>query len=144
MKMEKLVEKRSGERKKFIFHRLVTMIIPRKFHFTFTLFLRNSVMDQRDILLWSKKKDRMTDFDFDIGCEATNKDTSFCHLLLLKKVRSFYTSSYSTESSRNLVVGRLHDADQRGDEAHLHGTLAAFDLCQFLKDVLSQGRHHRV
>lgn len=53
-------------------------------------------------------------------------------------------STHSTESSGNLVGGCLHDADQRGDETHLHGALAAFDLSQFLKDVLSQGRHHRV
>lgn len=53
-------------------------------------------------------------------------------------------STYSTKSSGDLVGGSLHDADQRGDETHLHGALAAFDLCQLLKDVLSQGRHHRV
>lgn len=53
-------------------------------------------------------------------------------------------STYSTESRGNLVGGSLHDADQRWDETHLHGALAAFDLGQFLEDVLSQGRHHRV
>lgn len=53
-------------------------------------------------------------------------------------------TTYSTESRGNLVGGSLHDADQCGDEAHLHGALAAFDLCQFLKDILSQGRHHGV
>lgn len=52
--------------------------------------------------------------------------------------------THGTESRGDLVGGGLHDADQRGDETHLHGALAAFDLCQLLKDVLSQGRHDGV
>lgn len=52
--------------------------------------------------------------------------------------------TYGTQSRGNLVRRCLHDADQCGDETHLHGALAAFDLSQFFKDVLSQGRHHRV
>ena len=53
-------------------------------------------------------------------------------------------TTYSAESRWDLVGRSLHDADQRGDETHLHGALAAFDLSQLLKDVLSQRRHHRV
>lgn len=52
--------------------------------------------------------------------------------------------SYSTESRGDLVGGSLHDADERGDETHLHGALASFNLGQFLEDVLGQRSHHRV
>lgn len=55
-----------------------------------------------------------------------------------------FLATYSAESRGNLVRGSLHDADQRWNEAHLHGTLAAFNLGQFLKDVLSEGGHHRI
>lgn len=53
-------------------------------------------------------------------------------------------STHSTEPSGNLVGGSLHDADQRRDETHLHGSLAALDLSQLLEDVLGQRRHHGV
>ena len=51
-------------------------------------------------------------------------------------------ATYRTKSGRDLVGGGLHDADQRGDEAHLHGPLAALHLGQLLEDVLRQGGHH--
>lgn len=73
--------------------------------------------------------------------------TLLCRQLLLEVVCLCLfvpLATYSTESRGNLVRGSLHDADKCGYEAHLHGALAAFDLCQFLKDVLSQGCHHRV
>lgn len=53
-------------------------------------------------------------------------------------------ATYCTESRWDLVRRGLHDADQRWDETHLHRALAAFDLCQLFKDVLSKRRHHRV
>ena len=52
--------------------------------------------------------------------------------------------THGAKSSRDLVGRSLHDADQRGDEAELHGALAALDLSQLPEDVLGQGRHHRV
>lgn len=63
-------------------------------------------------------------------------------------IRVFFSwdadETYSTESSGKLVRRSLHDADQRRDETHLHGSLAALDLGQLLEDVLGQRRHHWV
>lgn len=83
---------------------------------------------------YGPKKYRMTDL---IGLTVP----PFLSKLLCLFV-ALYT--YSTQSRGNLVRWCLHYADQCRDETHLHGTLAAFDLSQFFKDVLSQGRHHRV
>lgn len=52
--------------------------------------------------------------------------------------------SYSAQSSGDLVRRSLHDADQGWYEPHLHGALAAFNLRQLFKNVLSWRSHHRV
>lgn len=49
-----------------------------------------------------------------------------------------------TEPCGDLVGGGLHDADQGGNQPHLHQALTGFDLGQLLEDVLSQRGDHRI
>ena len=53
-------------------------------------------------------------------------------------------SAHRTQPRGELVRRRLHDADQSGDQPHLHGALTGLHLGQLLENVLSQRSDDRV